>query len=146
MALRRPIKVRGSDYVLMTKFGKVGAASKEIEYGGTIGRYTEIRADGDWLDMHLLTEAGANRLREIEIPDDLKPNYEPFFFILSKEHLVAFETYSEFRSLGPSLAHKWMAKLVKAPAIKQEFGDVEVDLVPINQSLTRSLNWKVSGA
>lgn len=131
MQLKRPVRVRGNDYILMTKFGKIGAADPEIEFGGVLGKYTEIDPDGDWLDMHLLTEAGENRLSEITIPEDLKPNYEPFLFIVfPREHILVFESFSESRSLGPTLALKWLSRVTRNKKIKREFGDIDVDAVP----------------
>ena len=123
---KRSVAVRGTDHIILTAFGKA-AASQQVPFSGVIGKYTDIPEDADWLDTASLVAAEEDRLEEIIIPSDLKPNYQAFFCALfPQQHIFAFETHSESRSLSPRSVEKWLRAVVRIPAIRREFGEIEV--------------------
>lgn len=140
MSLRRPVRVYANDYLLLTKFGRIESATKEIEWGGAFGKFTEISEDSEWLDTTTLQAADDDQLDGVQIPDNLKPNYEGFFFVLfPEEHIIAFETYSKSSHLSPFFVEKWLKSSVEYSRIIKSFGRVEVDIIPDYDVLTKIL-------
>lgn len=143
LRMKQPVRVHGSDHLLLTDF-KVDRRNDEVPYTGLLAKFTEIDLNADWLDMTSLGEAGEDELEKIEIPDYLKPNYSGFFVnFFPSEHILVFETYSESESLTPSLAERWLKKIVKLPPIVKAFGTVDVTLVPDFAMLDRILEGDI---
>jgi hypothetical protein len=136
---KQSIAVRGTDHLILTAFGPA-LGSQNIPFSGVLGKYTDIPEDADWLDTASLVAANEDRLEEIKIPSDLKPNFQSFFCVLfPDQHIFAFETYSESRSLSARAVEKWLRVVVKIPAIRRQFGEIEVDVIPDYQVVERIL-------
>ena len=139
--LRLPVKVRGTEHLVLTKFGKTVPAEEKMGFGGIIGKFTDIPQDAEWLDTDTLSAADADQLSDLVIPANLKPNYHGFRFgLFEKEHIVVFEVYAESNSLSPFQVEKFFNLLVKSRKIKNEFGRIEVDLIPDYDQLEKILD------
>lgn len=126
---RNAIRVYSSDYIILTSFRK--SHTDRIGFIGNIGRFTDIPEDAEWLDTESLKEAGAEDKESIYIPANLKPNYESFYCgLFEKEHIFAFETFSDSESLSPRHVLKWLKEAVKSKKSIEKFGAIEVDIIP----------------
>lgn len=132
--IRRGIRVHGSTYVAFTNFG----FEKNM---GIISKYTEIDVDGDWFDIEFFDIASDEDIEQISIPEKLKPNFSQFYFELNSElHVVAFETYSESKSLSSRSVQKYFDEILKIPEIREEFGYVEADIIKSYGEVDRILS------
>jgi hypothetical protein len=114
----------------MTNFSHT-TSSAFIEYAGVIGKFVDIPSDSDWLDTNTLKSADDEQMNAIKIPINLKPNFESFRFALfPRDHVVAFEVYSDIRSISARFVHKWLTHICAHPAISEKFGEINIDLIP----------------
>lgn len=139
-SLRLPVQVRGTEHLVLTKFGKTVPADDKMGFGGIIGKFTDIPKDADWLDTDTLQTADDDQLSDIVIPSNLKPNYQAFRFgLFEKDHLITFEVYSDGNTLSSFQVNKFFKKLSKNRKITDEFGRVEMDVIPDYDQLDRIL-------
>jgi hypothetical protein len=137
--LRYAVKVYGTQHLLMTSFGRT-TVSPVIDYSGIVGKFVDIPKDADWLDTNTLKSADNEQLEGIKIPQNLKPNFESFRFALfPRDHIIAFEVYADMHAIGARLVHKWLTQLSKNSKIEEQFGEINVDLIPDYDHLERIL-------
>lgn len=121
--LRRGVRIHGENYVALTEFNESTGV-------GVFSKYSEIDLDRDWFDIEDFGTATPESLSEIRIPEHLKPNLSAFYFELDESlHVVAFETYSDSKSLSGRSVEKYFREVLTDPEILSEFGRVEADLV-----------------
>lgn len=121
--LRRGVRIHGENYVALTEFNESTGV-------GVFSKYSEIDLDKDWFDIEDFGTATPESLSEIRIPEHLKPNLSAFYFELDESlHVVAFETYSDSKSLSGRSVEKYFREVLTDPEILSEFGRVEADLV-----------------
>ncbi len=73
--LRRPIKLSAHKFVILNQLTR-----DRLGVRGSFARYNEIDPNLPWFDIRELDEADDEATREISIPDNLRPNFVPFFF------------------------------------------------------------------
>lgn len=123
LGLRRGVKVHGDKFIALTDFD-------ESSRVGVFSKYSEIDIDKDWFDVDDFGIATEDLVNQINIPDNLKPNLSAFYFLLDENlHVVAFESYSESKSLSGRTVEKFFRDVLRDPKIVELFGRVEVDLV-----------------
>lgn len=138
-ACRMPVRVRGNDYLILTNFDSW--ESDRLNFGGSIGRFTDIPKDAEWLDTQRLAPANNKKKSEIIIPFDLKPNYESFFCgLFDGQHVFAFETYSSSKALSPHHVVKWLREVCDSEYITKKFGEIEIDALPDYQLVENILS------
>lgn len=121
--LRRGVRVYGDSYVAIRLYDA-------DERMGIIAKYTEIDIDGDWFDLDDFDAATPERLDEIQIPENLRPNLAQFYFqLFPEEHIVVFSTYAESKGLSTRSVQRYFQEAVTWPEIAERFGRVEVDIV-----------------
>ena len=136
---RRPVRVRGNDYLILTEFGN--SDSERMPFDGVLGKFTDIPEDAEWLDTEKMMAANDEAKEAITIPESLKPNYQAFFCgLFPDEHVFVFETYSERKGLSVSHVIKWLRFICKSSSIVNEFGSIEIDIIPDYQILAQILS------
>lgn len=121
--LKRGVRVFGDTYVAINRFD-------EDSKWGIISKYTEIDIDGDWFDVKDFDVASPEMVGEVVIPENLRPNWSAFYFKLDPNlHIVAFETYSESKSLSSRSVEKYFQEILRDEKIYSKFGYVEADIV-----------------
>lgn len=120
---RRGVRVYGHTYVAISHFDP-----KSLE--GIISKYTEIDIDGEWFDLDDFDAATENKVGEINIPKNLRPNLSQYYFELNeKEHVLVYSSYSESKSLSARSMENYFQEVLDASAIKNKFGSVQADVV-----------------
>ncbi|MGI4767510.1 MAG: DUF4747 family protein [Janthinobacterium lividum] len=95
-----------------------------------MSKYTEIDIDGEWFDLDDFDRAQPEKLDDISIPSNLKPNHAAFYFKLSEGlHTIVFETYSESKSLSAASFEKYFKEVLRIKEVRQLFGRVEADII-----------------
>ena len=107
---------------------------------GTIARFTEIDPNLPWFDAETLDEADDLLVRQVEIPENLKPNYVPFSFIFDPQHhTLVFETYSRGQRISPKIVSKYFSQLV-ATSPELNYEEIIVNLVQDKDRLEDVVN------
>lgn len=128
--LRRSIKSRGDQMLLISYLDKPKERNGRTEIRGTLARFTNIDQDQPWFNMETNDEAEERDVMKINIPAHLKPNYKPFSFIFfPKKHLFVFERYSDGTTISHGIVESFLTRLFKDPKIENKFGQVNVDVV-----------------
>lgn len=120
---RIAIKVYGDSFVAITQFNR--------ETGlGVLSKYSEIDIDGTWFDLEDFAPAGPEKVDEVSIPENLRPNLSAFFFELDENtHILTYESYSESKGLSARSVEKYFGAALKHASISKVFGRVEADVV-----------------
>ena len=110
---------------------------------GNISIFTKIDVDGAWFDIKSLNEADDKDLKEINIPENLKPNLSICNFIFdAHNHKMYFLLLNDKRDrFSPKNIEKIMFNLFNQEKIVSVFGDVAVSLVPEENTLEKLLSY-----
>jgi hypothetical protein len=120
---RRGVKVHGHTYVAISHFDPISSE-------GIISKYTEIDIDGDWFDLDDFDAASDDKVEEINIPKNLRPNLSQFYFKLHEsDHVLTYSSYSESRSLSARSIEIYFQEISDTTTIKRKFGSVQADVV-----------------
>lgn len=132
--LKSGVRVHGNTYVAFTNF--------DAEDGtGIISKYSEIDVDGDWFDIEYFDIASEEDVEDINIPENLRPNFSQFYFSLDEDiHVIAFEIYSESKSLSSRSVQKYFDEILQRREIRREFGLVEADVIKSYGEVDRILS------
>ena len=130
---RTPIQIYGDSHLVITHFDPESNL-------GVFSKYTEIEIDGNWFDIEKLGEASPEDVGKIAIPAKLKPNFSQFYFTLDEKlHAVAFEVYSDSKSLSLKGVARYFEKSLAEKAVRDQFGRVESTIVSSYQGARKLL-------
>ena len=133
-ALRKGVRVFGDSYVAISQFDK----NTNI---GVFSKYTEIDINGEWFDIDSFDVAAPEKIEEINIPKNLRPNYAAFYFQLDPDlHVVAFATYSDSKGLSARSVEKYFEQALMAPEIHGVYGRVEADSIKSYEEVEKILS------
>jgi len=123
--LRKSVQVHGDRHLLMSALEE----KRDGTFAGSIARFTEIDPNLPWFDAETLDEADNLLVRQIEIPENLKPNYVPFSFIFDPHHhTLIFETYSRGQTISPNMMFKYFSNLIETSP-ELDLGEIIVNLI-----------------
>lgn len=126
--LKKAVRVRGDHHLLLTSAEPEGRGIVPI--GGTFARFTELDLDLPWLDIESLETADDEDLKQLHIPESLKPNYVGFFYkFFPVEHKFAYEISSYTGHITPHLVEKFLDALLNTPKLIEKFGASRVNLI-----------------
>lgn len=117
------VKVYGDSFIAITQFNQ--------ETGmGVFSKYSEIDIDGNWFDVEDFGPADPEKIEEVSIPENLRPNHSAFYFRLYEDlHILTFESYSESKGLSARSVDRFFQKALATADIQNEYGRVESDIV-----------------
>lgn len=140
----KPIKVWGHDYALLGSVLPFDGDTENIVCG-TIYRFTQIDFDAPWLNVSKKQEASEDELRQIQIPEGLRPNAKPFPYILFlKEHKLFYACQHDANHFSPNLGQKFFTTLFnqKNLLIRKKLDEVLVHIEQDRETLALALNLK----
>lgn len=107
---------------------------------GDIYRFTQLDPKGTWFNTKTSDRAENEDLAAIAIPPHLKPNSSRFTYIFFPEdHILFFEKYYDGNTLSYSSAETLIRNIFNDPKITEEYGEVDVTLVPCADELMKAL-------
>lgn len=131
---RVAVKVYGDSFVAITQFDSSSGM-------GVFSKYSEIDIDGHWFDIEDFGPADPEKVGEVSIPENLRPNLSAFYFELDMErHVISFETYSESKGLSARSVERFFEKALAEPSIVAKYGRVEADIVKSYGEVERIIN------
>lgn len=132
--LKAGVRVYGDTYVAVTYFDPDGTL-------GIISKYSEIDVDGNWFDVEFFDIASEEDVKQINIPEHLRPNFSQFYFSLNPDlHVIAFEVYSESKGLSSRSVQKYFDAILRRTEIRDQFGFVEADVIKSYGEVDRILS------
>ncbi|MCB1443109.1 MAG: DUF4747 family protein [Methyloceanibacter sp.] len=139
-AARKKVRARGADFAKIT----VPQSKSDGILVGRILVWTEIDRDGAWLDLASEQEVPPDQVDEIQIPDNVKPNYRCFVYGFDvANHRLYYEARNEKREqLGPTVARRIFLNLLDGLSHSHEPIGVEVTLIPDEETLIRILRMR----
>lgn len=133
-SLKRGVRVYGDSYVAISFFDEKANA-------GIFSKYTEIDIDGAWFDLDFFGVASPDKIDEINIPDNLRPNLSQFYFKIDPDlHVVAFSTYSDSKQMSARSVQNYFSEALAWPEVVEKYGRVEADIVNDYDAVEKILN------
>jgi len=133
------------------KYGMITSANPldKEKYGelgplyGDIYRFTQIDKSADWFNTDTIDSAKDEEIKEISIPDNLKPNSSRFSYIFfPKEHIMFYEQYYDGHSFGSRSASTLIDRVLNDPYLANRFGKIDVTPIPSVDKLNKALGMK----
>lgn len=127
------IHIRGDQYATITYplrvKSRVGGADA---FAGDVLKFTEIRLDGDWLDLSTLEPKSPDDIKDsISIPEELRPNLHRFIYaIFPDTHKIFFQTEVGNSKTSPATILKFFEKLFDIEEIKDNAKKINLTLIP----------------
>lgn len=139
--LRRPLRSRADQMLLMSSISPIRSNNQIERIDGVLARFTNINTDDPWFNLNTSEEAEENDVREINIPDYLRPNYQPFSFsFFPSKHLFVFERRSVSSSISHGIVESYLTRLLSDSQIIERYGEVNVDTIRDHQGLEDIFN------
>ncbi|HLA33643.1 MAG TPA: DUF4747 family protein [Rhodocyclaceae bacterium] len=142
--MRRSVKVHGSQHLMIGALRPLHSDRPISGLHGKFYRFVHIDKDAPWYNVSRHDDATDEERSQINIPDGLRPNTENFEFIFyPKGHTLYFSRRStgklngHWSNLGPRQVATLLNTLFKNPVILDEFGEVEVTVLPDRSQLDR---------
>jgi len=132
--LKKQINLAGEKYCIITQIAQLG---KDPLNGlsGEIARYTKIETN-KWFNLSELRAAVDDETKEIKIPEELRPNFKNFSFVFyPKNHYLVIECKDRHGKMSPQVIEKYFNGLFSTDEIVNEFGTIEITLVPQTDQL-----------
>ena len=144
--IRRHIRVYGSQHLMLGELKPIDSVHGEIGLFGRLYRFVNIDKDSPWFNVAKHDEATEEEVKQIHLPDELRPNTEMFDFVFyTRGHTFYFNTRSGNKvdgkrgNLSPGQVAKFFAALTSYPLIQKKFGPVEVTTLPDKKQLEKIL-------
>lgn len=140
-SLRRQIQIRGETYGLLTQIKKI--SDDPIDgICGELTKFTKIES-GQWFNIHTLRAAEENETQQIQIPEELRPNFSSFNFVFyPRSHYLVIECKDSFGQISPNYLESYFRKLLDDRDIFDEFNYVELTLAPRSDVLDSVIYMK----
>lgn len=123
--LKGAIRIKGDEFAIIASFVLLNEHEPLSGGFGEIHKYTDLK--GDWENTLLRKKASENDLKELNIPDHLRPNRESFrYFLFPREHRLVFQRKGEKRSISQSAVKKLLDGLFASRTIKEQWPLVNV--------------------
>ncbi|MDC4283018.1 DUF4747 family protein [Acinetobacter baumannii] len=109
---------------------------------GEIAKYNDIN-DDSWFNIETGKAADPDELDEINIPEDLRPNCDTFYFIFfPKDHILVSEIRDKDGSFSPKMQEKFFNFLFAPKDIVEQFKAIDVTIFPDTTQIAKILNSK----
>lgn len=136
------VKLRGDRFAMISLLDSRSSAQGYV--AGLLATFVNVEFDGSWFDTETLSEAKSDDLREINIPEHLRPNSATFrFYFDLASHRLYFQTYTQGKTLTPASAFRVFRAIFDDLKIRGEFGDVKVSIVQNKAGIDRLFSLKV---
>ena len=112
-----------------------------MEKSGLSPNIRKSTLSGNWFDVENFDIASEEDVKQINIPEYLRPNFSQFYFSLNSDlHVIAFELYSESKGLSSKSVQKYFDAILRRTEIRDRFGFVEADVIKSYGEVNRILS------
>lgn len=145
------VQVRGPEHMLISALNE--SSPREISGNrrkvttsmqGVLSKFTDIDLTAEWFNSETLKAATAIDVREVTIPEKLKPNHSAFFIEYFPEvHTIIVESYGPGVQLSPRMAVRFFSRLFSDLEIAKKWGPVSASLIQHQAALDEIFGMKV---
>ncbi|GLC92330.1 hypothetical protein Tamer19_17380 [Cupriavidus sp. TA19] len=133
---RRALTVRGKFAAILGGFGP----KENGYYGGVVHKFFDLELTGKWLNLQARKPVDDAEREGVSVPEHLKPGLETFdFLFFPPKHRLFFVSRERGESFGPLDAARYFRALLNQPALREEFGEIEVTAEPDKDTLRKIL-------
>lgn len=133
-------KIRGDDYGIFGSLITQKDKDYEVIVHGTIYKYLNIEAKGNWLDIIRRNPIDADDGDTPDIPEHLKPNRKDIeYAFYPKKHRFFFDS----QYITPGSMQKLIRSICSDPGIVKKFGAVDVVIETKKEAINKILNIPV---
>lgn len=140
---KKAVRIRGDRFGMISIAAQPGnPRTRNATVNGILGTFTRIDADSDWINVTTGLKAEDQDRAALEnLPRNLQPNHAQhrFHFYL-RTHTLFYEIGNSGHRLTPKNAESLFKRLFEAPPIVNEFGDVDVTIIPDHGALDKILS------
>lgn len=136
-------KYHGEKFGVISKIKDIQDKMKNLALFGEISIFTNINKDAPWFNFESLEEAEENDIKEIIIPDNLRPNLTKCFFVFdAKKHQMFFITKNGAdMSFGGKCMEKFIYNLLNSERNIEKYGNIAVSLLPERNVLEKIFSY-----
>ncbi|MFM0225285.1 DUF4747 family protein [Paraburkholderia dipogonis] len=134
---KRVVKIRGQFAGIL---GAFDGREEDGFYYGEVYKFYDLKLTGKWLNMLQQAPAEEQDLADLKVPEHLKPGLEAFPFLFhAPTHRLFFISRETNEHLGPVDAGRYFRELLNQPRLVDQYGQVNVTVIPDADSLERIL-------
>ncbi|MDX6751948.1 DUF4747 family protein [Geminicoccaceae bacterium 1502E] len=136
--LRREIPVHGNENLIMRSM-QISSDQRWVQ--GEIAKFTKIQGSDDWFNLQTLEKAEKNELRQIRIPEELRPNLASFSYLFDvAQHMFIFERRHLNKSLSQRMVHTYLSRITEDKMLQEKYSSISVSYVSSEDSVGRVLD------
>jgi hypothetical protein len=129
--LKRAIELSSNKYMILNH-----CEFDSDHVTGTFARFNTIDPKLPWFDSNNLSEPDDISVKEISIPDHLRPNFVSFYFFFEpQKHKLTFELKSGSTSITHNEVKKFFSTLLNQIELQKAFGGTYVSVVSKEESV-----------
>lgn len=137
---RRVVSSRGVNGALIGALYYVDKSNPAKGLTGEIYRFIQLDPNEPWFNVQNKEAANEEELKEIKIPDHLKPHLARFSFVFfPKGHRLYVETKNAGKTIGPSTVAAIFERIFLDPSLER-FGEIEVTVEPDKNEVAEIFN------
>lgn len=138
--LKKPVPVHGEQSLLMSSCDLPREEKTDL-IKGAIARFTDLSPDLSWFNLGKLDKADDEELKSISIPEGLKPNFHPFWFVFDPvSHTLVFEQKLSSFAISPNIVAKYFASLFSDQIMVGKFGHIHSSVISDHGELEKMLS------
>lgn len=127
--LKLDAKVRGDDALMIGSFYEI-VESRGEAFSGSIYKFLKLDAAEDWFNTLKNDAASREDIKDINIPDHLKPHFKKFQYVFfPKNHRLYFICKKGSDTLSPNMLKLFFDRIASASELAQ-FGELSVTVQP----------------
>lgn len=128
--LKKQIVIRGESRGLIGTLEQT-SLDNEIILTGYIYKYIDIDINDKWLNVIAQQVAQKDEIKQISIPEYLKPHCKEFFYVFTPEkHRLLFLTKEKGKQFSQKNMQKLFTNLFSDSSLIKEFGTIDVTVAP----------------
>ncbi len=133
----RPARFRSNHYGMIGSLHFLDENNPLEGIHGEIYKFLDFNADEPWLNLAEHKKADEHDLRQVNIPDHLKPDFASARYIfLPRSHKLFFESKTaDSKSFGPTTMQKIFTGIFSLKSIRELYGEVDVTIEPSREGL-----------
>lgn len=135
--LNEKVKIRGDEVARIGSCWEITKGLPEEGLYGDIYKYLEIEPNDDWYNVQKAEAATEDELKEIKIPQYLKPHFHKFAFVFfPKKHRLIFVTKNEQgKSFSINSLKRFFEVLVENDSILNKYEEVNLSIEQSREQL-----------
>ncbi|MCB4809701.1 DUF4747 family protein [Methylovorus menthalis] len=140
-SLKLSRSIRTTQRIMLGELSRIDDSDLTEGIFGRIYKFDQIDPNMPWFNVETNEVATDEELAAISIPESLKPNFTTFDFVFyPKTHKFFFTSSHKGKHLSAGVVKRLFEYLIEHPAIRENFGKVEITIIPDQTQLENIFN------